>query len=231
MFWPEGLTVLFLSFSAFLQLLRWTCRKPWPRPLRPVPKSVWYWGTPTAAGCPQPWPSSRVRAATAQLPPLPPPRSPVLFPHLASSRAAPAEPKLTWAAWGSWMAAIPWAGLCPERMNWTKGSTDRSSTTPWTDTAAVRRRIPSKLSPWRASPPPVSRRRLAGEVAPSYTSTSCKRKRHSFTDLTNMWLHPQMAFRQWHYDRCVHTCGVCIKWTTLTSWGRQTHVKYVNVLT
>lgn len=119
-FWPVGLTTLFVSFfslSLFLQPSRWTCRRPWLRPLRPVPKSVWYWATPTAAGCPQPWPSSRVLAATAPPPPLPPLSSLVASPLLASNRAVSGEPKLTWAAWGSWMAAIPWAGLCPKKMN------------------------------------------------------------------------------------------------------------------
>ena len=164
-----------LFFFFFLQPSRWTCRKPWPRPLRPVPRSVWYWATPTAAGCPQPWPSSRVLVATAPPPPLLPPPSPLQCPLLASSRAVPGEPKPTWAAWASWMVATPWAGPCPEKMNWTKGSTGRSSTTPWTDTA-VRRRTPSKSSHWRASLPPRSRP-PAGAAALSYTSTSCKSQR------------------------------------------------------
>ena len=172
-FWPVLFSAFFFFF--FLQPSRWTCRKPWPRPLRPVPRSVWYWATPTAAGCPQPWPSSRVLVATAPPPPLLPPPSPLQCPLLASSRAVPGEPKPTWAAWASWMVATPWAGPCPEKMNWTKGSTGRSSTTPWTDTA-VRRRTPSKSSHWRASPPPRSRP-PAGAAALSYTSTSCKSQR------------------------------------------------------
>lgn len=38
------------------------------------------------------------------------------------------------------MAATLWVDQCPKEMNWTKGSTDHSSTTPWIDTAAVRRK-------------------------------------------------------------------------------------------
>lgn len=187
--WINHVVFFFFSSSPFLQPSRWTCRKPWLRPLRPVPRSVWYWATPTAAGCPQPWPSSRVLAAPP--PPLPLPPSPLQCPLLASSRASAGEPKLTWAAWGSWMVAIPWVGLCPKKMNWTKGSTGHSSTTPWIDTAVVRRRTPSRSSPWRASPPPGSP--LAGAAALSYMSTSCKSKRQIFMpwhtcDSIHRWL-------------------------------------------
>lgn len=199
MFWLVGWTVfnncsfllllLFLKKKLFQQLSRWTFRRPWLRPLRPVPRSVWYWATLTAAGCPQPWPSSRVLAVTAPPPPLSPPPSPVQCPLLASSRAVPGEPKLTWSAWGSWMAAIPLAGLCPQKMNWTMGSTGRNSTTPWID-IAVRKRAPSRSSPWRASPLLGSRRPLEGAAARSYTSTSCKSKRQIFISLTYIWLNP-----------------------------------------
>lgn len=159
---------------SFLQPSKWTCRKLWPRPLRPAPRNVWYWATLTAAGCPLPWHSSRVPGATAPL--RPPPPSPVQCLLLVSSPALPREEKITWAAWGSLMVATLWVGPSPKRMNWTKGSTGHSSTTPWTDTAAVRRRTPLKSFPWQASPllsrPPVE------AAAPSYMSTSCKRERH-----------------------------------------------------
>lgn len=158
-FWHANtITELFFFLLLFSQPSRWTCRKPWLRPLRPAPRSVWYWATPTAAGCPQPWPNSRVLLATAPLPPLPPPPSPLPFPPLASSRAVLGELK---PPWGLWMAAILWAGLCPKKMNWTRDSTVPSSTTPWID-FVVRRRTLSRSSRWQASPRRGSKPPLVG---------------------------------------------------------------------
>lgn len=185
-FFPSSLFVCL--FVIFVQPSRWTCRKPWLKPLRPAPRSVWYWATLTAAGCPQPWPSSRVLVTTAPLLPLPPLASLVQCLPLASSRALHEELKPTWPAWGSWMVVTPWAGLYPKRMNWTKESIGRSSTTPWIDTAVVRRRTPSRSSHWRVSPP--LSRPLEEAAAPSYTSTSCKRNRQICDVLARMRLCP-----------------------------------------
>lgn len=163
----------FFFFFLFLQLSKWTCRKLWLKPPRPAPKSAWYWATLTAAGCPRPWRSSRAPVATARRRPPSLPPSPARCPRLVFSQASPREPKL---AWGSWMVATPWADPCPGRTNWTRGSIGRSSTTPWTDTAAVRRRSPSRSFPWQAFPP--LSRPPEEATAPSCTSTSCERRRH-----------------------------------------------------